>query len=299
MPILIHHEARCGGGAPGGPAALRACVETGAQVIEIDITPLGDGNFLLAHDRTFERFSDGAGPVGEETGARARRLHYLTDERVTGEPLGLLEDALALLAGSRVRELQLDLKLGKQPLSQLALNRLIEQLAPYRDRIRVTSAADWALYDLHRLDPALPIGFDPLYYLDLKWPGTAIGLPPVRVGAHGYHDDHPLALEAWGSATDYLAARAEILWSQLPFAAVWYIRAQLLARVLDDGFDWIARLHARGAEVAAWTLDPDQPHQLDLARQLAAAGVDRITTNDAAGLAAGLGRTQPKDLDSL
>jgi glycerophosphoryl diester phosphodiesterase len=112
------------------------------------------------------------------------------------------------------------------------------------------------------------------------------------VGAHGYHDDHPLALEAWGSPAEYLRARAEILWSQLPFAGVWYIRAQLLARALDDGFDWIAWLHARDVEVAAWTLDPDQPHQLDLARQLAAAGVDRITTDNATDLSAVLTASQ-------
>jgi glycerophosphoryl diester phosphodiesterase len=40
--------------------------------------------------------------------------------------------------------------------------------------------------------------------------------------------------------------------------------------------------------VAAWTLDPDQPHQLHLARTLVAAGVDRITTNDAPAMAAAL-----------
>jgi glycerophosphoryl diester phosphodiesterase len=67
-------------------------------------------------------------------------------------------------------------------------------------------------------------------------------------------------------------------------ARVWCLRGQLLARALDDGFDWIGWLHDRGAEVAAWTLDPDQPHQLDLARQLAIAGVDRITTDDVLGL---------------
>jgi glycerophosphoryl diester phosphodiesterase len=57
---------------------------------------------------------------------------------------------------------------------------------------------------------------------------------------------------------------------------------------LADGFDWIAFLHGRGAQVAAWTLDPDQPHQLHLARTLVAAGVDRITTNDAPAMAAAL-----------
>jgi glycerophosphoryl diester phosphodiesterase len=284
MPMLIHHAANCGSHHPAGsPSALRACVAAGAQIVEIDITPMSDG-FLLAHDPLLEDFSDGAGPVQEATRGGVRRLRYRRGGALSDEPLGLLDDAVALLPGSAVRELQLDLKV-RAPLDGASLGWLMELLAPVRDRVRVTSPADWAIRALHRLDPALPLGFDPLYYFDLKWPGTAEELPPVRVSLHGYSDDHPLALWRWGSTASYLEARAEALWAQAPMAEVWYLRGQLLARALDDGFDWIAWLHARGAEVAAWTLDPDQPHQLDLARQLAAVGVDRITTNDAVGLA--------------
>ena len=112
--------------------------------------------------------------------------------------------------------------------------------------------------------------------------------PPLRTGAYGYLDEHPLALTRWGAPADYLAARAEALWTQAP-VAMWYIRGALLARALDDGFDWIAWLHDRGAQVTAWTLDASHAHQLDLARTLAKAGVDRITTNDAGALARALG----------
>ncbi len=288
MPQLIHHAANCGGDHPSGsPAALRACIAAGAQMIEVDITPLSDG-YLLAHDRMLEDFSEGEGPVQGATREAARRLHYRRGDVLTTEPLGLLSDALEQLSGSDVRELQFDLKV-RTPLDGVPLGWLAEMLAPVRDRVRVSSPADWAIRALHRLDPALPLGFDPLYYFDLKWPGTAEGLPPVRVSLHGYSDDHPLALWRWGPTPAYLEARAEALWAQVPVAGVWYIRAPLLARALDDGFDWIAWLHARDVEVAAWTLDPDQPHHVNLARRLTVAGVDRITTNDVAGLSAALG----------
>jgi glycerophosphoryl diester phosphodiesterase len=59
--------------------------------------------------------------------------------------------------------------------------------------------------------------------------------------------------------------------------------------MLDDGFDWIADLHRRGAQVAAWTLNPDQPHHLALAEQSIEHGVDRIITDDAPRLAEALG----------
>jgi hypothetical protein len=150
----------------------------------------------------------------------------------------------------------------------------------------VTSEADWLLRHLHRLDPDLPLGFDPLLYLDLPWgDDDERGAPPYREGVYGYLDEHPLASQRWGSTADYLAARAETLWIQAPADAFWYINARVLARALDDGFDWIADLHDRGAQVDAWTLDPDRPERVALAQRLATLGVDRITTNDAPALA--------------
>ena len=87
---------------------------------------------------------------------------------------------------------------------------------------------------------------------------------------------------------DGTVARAEALWAQSPPVGIWYIRAGLLAQALKDGFDWIAYLHARGTQVAAWTLNPGRPSDVELACQLATAGVDRITTDDAPALARAL-----------
>jgi glycerophosphoryl diester phosphodiesterase len=109
--------------------------------------------------------------------------------------------------------------------------------------------------------------------------------PPFGLGAYGYWDDHPLASRRWGETADYLAARAEALRAQAPSGAIWYIRAKLLTSALAEGFDWIADLHGRGAQVDAWTLSPDSPADVELARQLVAAGVDRITTDNAPDLA--------------
>ena len=97
-----------------------------------------------------------------------------------------------------------------------------------------------------------------------------------------------MAADRWGAPAEYLAARSDALWSLMP-ARVWYIRAILLARMLEDGFDWIADLHRRGAQVVAWTLNPAQPHQLALAEDLIGHGVDRIITDDAPRLAVALG----------
>ncbi len=64
-----------------------------------------------------------------------------------------------------------------------------------------------------------------------------------------------------------------------------------MAHSFNDGFDWIAYLHDRGYQVDAWTLDPDRQEHTALARRLVDEGIDRITTNDAPGLAKILGNS--------
>ena len=305
--VLIHHAARREeGDLANALSSLRRCQQAGARIVEIDIAPLAGGDFALLHDELLEGETDGAGPVIAATAEHVRALHLRLPAlpacpacgkqaraasgpgrhgAVTEEPVGLLSQAVALLAGeARPGELQLDLKLDG-PVGDSVLAGLVGLVAGVRDRVRVSSGADWALRRLYELDPALPLGFDPLLYLDLERVPAEPGIPPFRVGAYGYADDHPLAARRWGSTSAYLAARAEALWVQAPMATAWYIRAPLLARMLDDGFDWIEFLHQRGALAVAWTLDPDQPHHLALARKLVDAGVDRITTNNAPGLA--------------
>ena len=285
--LLIHHAARRQPAhPPNSLGALQACLEAGARAIEVDISLLADGQFALLHGPMLDRETTGSGPVSAHTTEQVRALRYVRQGEVTDAPVGLFSQAIDLLRQHpHPVELQLDLK-PDVFLSNEVLSRLAADLQPVKDRVRVTSPADWALRCLRTLDPELPLGFDPLLYLDLSWEGDGErGAPPYREGAYGYLDEHPLASRRWGSTADYLAARAEALWIQAPSDAIWYINARLLARALDDGFDWIADLHRRGAQVDAWTLDPDRPKHVALARRLAALGVDRITTNDAPALA--------------
>jgi glycerophosphoryl diester phosphodiesterase len=289
-PRFVYHAARRGDRhPPSSLSGLADCLATGASIVEVDIAPLADGGFALVHDARLEHVSEGRGLVPAATSAEIRGLHHRWRDVLTDERLSLLSEAVALIDISPgLAELQLDLK-PYRPLTDDVLRSLLHHVAPVKARVRVSCTADWAIRRLAALDNALPLGFDPLLYLDVeRGDGRNDPAPPLRTGAYGYLDEHPLALARWGAPGDYLAARAEALWTQAP-VAIWYIRGAMLARALDDGFDWIAWLHGRGAQVAAWTLDAAHPHQLDLARTLAKAGVDRITTNDAGGLARALG----------
>jgi glycerophosphoryl diester phosphodiesterase len=286
-PLLIHHSANRGDGYPHNSlGGLRRCLEAGARVVEIDINPLRDGDFALLHDDWLEGSTTGSGPVYAITADQVRTLRYLQRGDVTSERVGLLTEAVSLIQDYvHFQELQLDLKMSV-PSTDAVLDRLLRILEPVKARVRVTSDADWAVRRLRALDADLPLGFDPLLYLQVENPGENI--PPFRLGAYGYWDDHPLSVRRWGTVADYLAARAEALWAQAPANAAWYIHASLLVQAIGDGFDWIDYLHARSAWVDAWTLDAEKAGHLELARQLIAAGIDRITTNDAPRLAAAL-----------
>jgi len=289
--LLIHHMAnRDHEHPPGSLPALRACLEAGAHLIEIDVSLLADNQFALLHGPLLEHETTGSGPIRAHTTQQVRQLRHLYHGKVTGVAVGLLSEAVELLQQHQdAVELQLDLKPDVYSPEDV-LARLVASLQPVKDRVRVTSPSDWALRRLRALDPDLPLGFDPLLYLEADLgQKREPGMPPFRQGAYGYWDDHPLATRRWGSIAEYLAARAEAIYAQVPPSMIWYIHAGLLGKALDDGFDWIAYLHTYDAQVDAWTLDAHHPEHVALAQRLIAQGVDRITTNNAPALAQVLG----------
>ena len=269
---------------------MAACLDAGAAIVEIDLVPLADGDFALLHDGHLDATTDGSGSVAEATAEQVREFRLRWRGALTDEPVGTLSEAVALVAAhDGLAELQLDLK-PFTPLTDAVLAALLRQIAPIRPRVRVTSVADWALRRLRRLDPGLALGFDPLLYLDVER-GSPTGDASPRTT--------PAPTATWTTIRWRLigGARRMNIWRCAPRywprrhrPARGTCRATLLARMLADGFDWIDWLHRHSIQVAAWTLNPDQPHHIALARRLSALGVDRITTDDPAGLAAVLDR---------
>ena len=193
--LLIHHMAnRDHEHPPGTLPALRACLEAGARAIEIDISLLADNQFALLHGPLLEDETTGSGPIRAHTTEQVRELRHLYQGKVTTVRVGLLSQAVELLRKyPGPVELQLDLKPDVYSADDV-LSRLVTSLRPVKDRVRVTSPSDWALRRLRALDPDLPLGFDPLLYLQADLGNNREpGIPPFRQGAYGYWDDHPLA----------------------------------------------------------------------------------------------------------
>jgi len=91
-----------------------------------------------------EQETTGVGPIGARRASEVRGLRHVWQGEVTEAPVGLLNEALALLARHpQPVELQLDLK-PYIPLTEATLARLVATLQPLRERVRVSSVADCA-----------------------------------------------------------------------------------------------------------------------------------------------------------
>ena len=287
---LIYHAANCGHDEPPGSlSALQKCLFAGAEFIEIDIIPLADGSFALLHAPNLEEDTNGAGNAPGMTREKIENLKYVHHGKVSDEPIGFLEGAVELLKQfPECARLQLDLK-PFSPLSQHMVHNLLTNIRPVIDRVQVISVADWAVRTLSTQVPDLALGFDPLLYLDLVVDEPRPpDIPPFRVGAYGLLDDHPLSAYQWGPMADYFAARAEALLTQVPGGCEWFIRAEILKMALDAGFNWIEFLHGHGSTVDGWTIDVTQEDQIKLAQYLVDQGIDKLTTDAPAELAAKL-----------
>ena len=289
MTTLIHHAAALDKKLPPGSLpALSTCLNSRAAWIEVDIVALKGGDFALVHDPQLDHISDGKGVVFEKGAGEIQKMVYKpADQYAGGEFLGTLSQAVSLLQNQAGEsKLQLDLK-PYSPLSGEVLKDLLDIIKPVKERILVSSVADWSLRMLRRMDERLALGFDPLLYLDVvgKTPRPE-GVPPFRIGAYGYLDEHPLAVQRWGNMGDYFAARAEALLQLAPAKATWFLNAELLDDALSAGFDWIKFLHTSGCLVDAWTVDMNRS---ELAKRLVDAGIDYLTSNQANSLAVLLG----------
>lgn len=290
---IVHHKAALDGSSnpPNSLAAIQACLEAGTAWIEVDITALAEGDYLLVHNPELETETSGWGAVGLCSVQAARSLRLLHNGQATNHPVALLSEVVALLLrlpGST--RLQLDFKNHAPFASPEPLQRLVEIIRPLGTRVLVSSMADWQLRQLARLAPWLELGFDIHLHIDCDPPGQ---LPepdalPRRTGAYGYRDDHPLANQRWGPPAAYLAERCAEMMFLVPSASTFYCRHSFLVRGLQEGFSWAQALHQAGRRLDAWTLDADQPQAVTNARILADAGCDRFTSNTPLALAAQL-----------
>ena len=285
---IVHHKANRDdhNHPPNTLAAIRACLEAGVDWIEIDVTALKDGaDYLLTHDDVLEHETSGTGRVDTVTVDQARTL---TIKDRPDYPAALLSDVVALFSNYDTQtRLQLDFK-NVYPFSTDApLLRFLDIVEPLGERVHVSSPADWQLRRLKHFAPWLDVGFEIMFYFDLRSPKQVYDPPhpPYLLGAFGYYDDSLLAREAIWTEAAYLRDRCTTLLHQVPGISTLYVHHKILARSLDADFNWAQAAQAADVKLSTWTLDVDNPVAVANAPRLRDAGVIQFTSNTPLALA--------------
>jgi glycerophosphoryl diester phosphodiesterase len=250
-------------------------------VLEFDANYLADGDFALIHDGSLERETSGTGAVRQLSSADFKKLNY----KDTNTPGTLLSEVVAILKDvSFPLKVQLDFK-EKTPITNDDAHQLLTATEALRENSHITMVigclADWNLRTFRRLDPELKLGLDFAFHLDAPVDGML--RLPIRLGAYGYLDDHPLALRRLQSLESYLRDRIESLLALVPDIYEVYLRKDFVSQALNDGFNPIAFIHdhVEAGFVDVWTIDYGSEAANSVMVQALEAGADQITTNTA------------------
>lgn len=248
--------------------AFRAGMAAGADRVELDIQSTADGDFVVLHDPTVDRTTNGQGKVKELTTDQVRQL-----DAGQGEKVPLLAE---VLDWARQHDVPLTLEM-KHPLPGEA-EKLVEMVrdSQLRDPWVISFKPDF-VEKVEALAPEIKTGVlvheRPLFNQALKGSGVGLGVglagallsglaPLPLVGAVAASG---LAGAAGGFALSLRSLRRKDLDRQVDMHIPG--RRILNAKVVD-------RARERGKEVAVYTVD--KPRQI---RRFTDMGVDGLITN--------------------
>jgi glycerophosphoryl diester phosphodiesterase len=135
--------------------ALRQAAEAGIDYVEIDVRRTADGHYVLMHDSSVDRMTDGQGKVSELSLEQIRALKVRDKKRpeIAVDRVPTFEEALAAIKG-RVH-MYLDFKAG----DRAVVTKMIRDAGVSRQILiydEVESVAEW-----RRVAPELPLIVSP------------------------------------------------------------------------------------------------------------------------------------------
>ena len=242
-PLRIGHRGAPAIAPENTIASFQAAIEAGVDIIELDVLDLPRGPLVIAHSDHLDEVSHGAARGSVRALSLAQLREFAPD-------LPTLEDALAFFVESAPDiGVHVDLKLRHR------FDELAAQIARFglEHRTVVSAFHISSLRAVARHAPEVRIGFTyPHDRMGVSrrpraWPVVSLGLSAMRASV-------PSRL---GRLLERAGATALMLQHRLVTPAA------------------VARAHALGAPVLAWTVDSRD----DLDR-VVAAGVDGVITND-------------------
>ena len=151
MKIIAHR-----GGRSLGPENTLSCInagiESGADLVEIDVHMTSDGRVVVCHDETVDRTTDGKGKIEEMTFEQVSRLSIEGSEHVP-----TLEEVLEAVNGRCGLLIEVKRKHeGQYPLIEDKVLELVDSFG-MRDRVVFQSFDDEAVVRFHEIAPDVPV----------------------------------------------------------------------------------------------------------------------------------------------
>ncbi len=162
-PLVIAHRGYSGKFPENTLAAFRGAIESGAQMIELDVHLTRDGALLVTHDFELGRTCNGRGRLSDLSSAELRRLDAGSwfHNRFSGEHFPVLGEVLAL-ARAKV-ELNVELKeetLTSDAAYDAMAEKTLELLSRHgMEKNVIISSFDWqALKRVREKNPDIRLG---------------------------------------------------------------------------------------------------------------------------------------------
>ncbi len=287
VELKVHRGLWSGSYPENSLPAIEECYRAGVARLEIDLCMLRDSGFLVVHDQELSHATNGTGLVGDLTQHAVGSLRLMHGGLPSSERPPFLSEVVELIGGHSTATLvELDLK-ELEPMPWRRVEELARLVEPVIDRIIFGGIADWNLRRLLRVEPTLPVGFNPAAYFDWAPAGSTDERDHLPRGAYGYLDAHPLARKRTAPVADYLEDRLGGILRLVPGAREAHLRLSAFERMLDDGVATAVQLfHRHDLALDVWTLDAYTPRWRERLARALAAGIDIITTNTPRALAA-------------
>lgn len=224
--------------------------------VEVDINCHSESGFVVLHNKTLEKETNGAGVVRETAPDMLRRLKLRReDASVSDEPVLLLRDLVSVLSAETLPEsalLQLDLKEDVGAITQDVIARFGQEAGPVARHLIVSGGDFEAVTRLASAAPGIAVGYDPCF--------------GERIERLQRTRDFAAFIESG------LADGAE--------AKMIYLEYRIIVEAAKAGFDMVAAVHAAGKTVDAWTLNSTAPDAAEALPVLLELKVDQITTDE-------------------
>lgn len=161
---IIAHRGGAGLGTENSLSCLKRGIESGANMVEIDIHQSRDGVVVVCHDATVDRMSDGTGAIAQMDYEEIARLRLVNRQgERTNDHIATFDEVLTLFESERSEGRQVTLLVEiKYPYKHAydgIEQRMLDLIAAHHAEswVVVQSFADEVIEKVHQLAPAIRV----------------------------------------------------------------------------------------------------------------------------------------------